>query len=131
MILSTHILPEVSQTCHRVVIINKGKVVAVDTPDNLTSRVRGSETMYVQVEAPGANVQTALEGVAGVTRVSAANSLSAVTAYEVSSESGRDVRRQLASAVVGNGWGLLELRPMRMSLEEIFLHLTTEETAHE
>ena len=131
VILSTHILPEVSQTCHRVVIINKGKVVAVDTPDNLTSRVRGSETMYVQVEAPGANVKAALEGIAGVTQVSPADSRGAVTAYEVSSESGRDVRRQLAAAVVGNGWGLLELRPMRMSLEEIFLHLTTEETAHE
>ena len=131
VILSTHILPEVSQTCHRVVIINKGKVVAVDTPDNLTSRVRGSETMYVQVEAPGANVKTTLEGIAGVTRVAAAESLGAVTAFEVSSESGRDVRRQLASAVVGHGWGLLELRPMRMSLEEIFLHLTTEEPAHE
>ena len=53
IILSTHILPEVSQTCERVVIINKGRVVAVDTPDNLTARLRGSETMYVQVDAAG------------------------------------------------------------------------------
>src|SRR5688572_11388126 len=56
IILSTHILPEVSQTCQRVVIINKGKVVAVDTPDNLTTRLRGSETMYVQIDAAGADV---------------------------------------------------------------------------
>ena len=55
VILSTHILPEVSQTCQRVVIINKGRVVAVDTPDNLTSRLRGSETLFVQVDAPGAD----------------------------------------------------------------------------
>src|SRR5688572_26517999 len=55
IILSTHILPEVSQTCQRVVIINKGRVVAVDTPENLTARLGGSETMYVQVDAPGAD----------------------------------------------------------------------------
>ncbi|MBI4888010.1 MAG: ABC transporter ATP-binding protein [Acidobacteria bacterium] len=132
IILSTHILPEVSQTCHRVVIINKGRVVAVDTPDNLTARVRGSETMYVQVEAPApADVQTALAAVSGVTHVSLAETRGPIAGYEVNSEAGRDVRRELASAVVVKGWGLLELRPLRMSLEEIFLHLTTEEVAHE
>src|SRR5688572_33279144 len=56
IVLSTHILPEVSQTCQRVVIINKGRVVAIDTPDNLTARLRGAETMLVQVDAPGADV---------------------------------------------------------------------------
>ncbi|MSO45846.1 MAG: ABC transporter ATP-binding protein [Acidobacteria bacterium] len=131
VILSTHILPEASQTCHRVVIINKGRVVAVDTPEGLTSRLLGSETMYLHVDAPGANVTSVLEGVAGVTQVSPADSRGVVTAFEIRSETGRDVRRQLAAAIVNNGWGLLELRPMRMSLEEIFLHLTTEETAHE
>ena len=65
VVLSTHILPEVSQTCQRVVIINKGKVVAVDTPDNLTARLRGSETMFLQVHAPGADVAAALAGGAG------------------------------------------------------------------
>ena len=69
IILSTHILPEVSQTCQRVVIINKGRVVAVDTPDNLTSRLRGSETMYVQVDAAGGDVDGALLAIPGVTRV--------------------------------------------------------------
>jgi ABC-2 type transport system ATP-binding protein len=130
IILSTHILPEVSQTCQRVVIINKGRVVAVDTPDNLTSRLRGSETMLVQVDAPpGDDVKHALEIVPGVTNVSVAESRGTTSSYEVNSETGRDVRRQLASVVVSNGWGLLELRPLRMSLEEIFLHLTTEENA--
>jgi ABC-2 type transport system ATP-binding protein len=115
-----------------VVIINKGRVVAVDTPDGLTSRLRGSETMYVQVEAPVAeDVQRALGSVPGVTSVSLAEGRGPVGNYEVSSESGHDVRRELASAIVSAGWGLLELRPLRMSLEEIFLHLTTEEQPHE
>src|SRR5688500_14376487 len=129
VILSTHILPEVSQTCNRVVIINKGRVVAVDSPENLTSRLRGSETMYVQIDAFGADAREALQAVAGVTSVSVNQVKDNIAGYEVASESGRDVRRELAAAVVTRGWGLLELRPMRMSLEEIFLHLTTEDTA--
>ena len=129
VILSTHILPEVSQTCHRVVIINKGRVVAVDSPENLTARVRGSETMYVQVDALGADPSSILSAVPGVTRVSPADSRGNLSGFEVESATGRDVRRELAAAVVTRGWGLLELRPMRMSLEEIFLHLTTEESA--
>jgi ABC-2 type transport system ATP-binding protein len=127
IILSTHILPEVSQTCDRVVIINKGRVVAVDTPDNLTARLRGSETMYVQVDAGGADPSAALTAIAGVTRVAEADRRDGVVAFEVDSETGRDVRRDLARAVVTSGWGLLEMRPMRMSLEDIFLSLTTEE----
>jgi ABC-2 type transport system ATP-binding protein len=127
VVLSTHILPEVSQTCQRVVIINKGKVVAVDTPDNLTARLRGSETMFVQVHAPGADVAAALAGVAGVTRAQGTTTETGVVNLEVDSERGRDVRRDLAAAVVTRGWGLLELRPMRMSLEDIFLSLTTED----
>jgi ABC-2 type transport system ATP-binding protein len=129
IILSTHILPEVSQTCHRVVIINKGRVVAVDTPDNLTARLRGSESMYLQVDGLGADVKTALEAVPGVTRVVLSDTRGTATGFEIDSEAGRDVRRDLASTIVSSGWGLLELRPMRMSLEEIFLHLTTEEAA--
>jgi ABC-2 type transport system ATP-binding protein len=128
IILSTHILPEVSQTCQRVVIINKGRVVAVDTPENLTARLRNSETMYVQVDGAGADVKATLERVPGITRVVVADAKGMVNGFEVDSEPGRDVRRELASTVVSRGWGLLELRPMRMSLEEIFLSLTTEET---
>jgi ABC-2 type transport system ATP-binding protein len=127
IILSTHILPEVSQTCQRVVIINKGRVVAEDTPHNLTARLRGSETMYVQVDASGGDAATALRRIAGVTRVAEADRRDGIVGYEVGSESGRDVRRDLAQAVVGGGWGLLEMRPMHMSLEDIFLSLTTDE----
>jgi ABC-2 type transport system ATP-binding protein len=128
IVLSTHILPEVSQTCQRVVIINRGKVVAVDTPDNLTARLRGSETMYVQVDAGPVDAGPALASITGVTRVVEADRRDGVVGYEVDSEHGHDVRRDLARAVVSNGFGLLELRPMRMSLEQVFLSLTTEES---
>src|SRR5687767_11078535 len=129
VILSTHILPEVSQTCHRVVIINKGRIVAVDTPDNLTARLRGSETLYVQVDAGGADAIAALESVPGVTRVVQADRRDGIASYEVESDQGRDIRRELSRTVVTHNWGLLELRPLRMSLEDIFLSLTTEEAA--
>ena len=127
IVLSTHILPEVSQTCQRVVIINKGRVVAVDTPDNLTARLRGAETMYVQVDAGGSDAGAALATIPGVLRVVAAETRGTVVGYEVESDRGTDIRRELARIIVNRGWGLLELRPMRMSLEEIFLQVTTEE----
>src|SRR5690606_32278537 len=116
IILSTHILPEVSQTCQRVVIINQGRVVAVDTPDNLTARLRGAETLFVQVDAGSVDVTPALASLPGVIRVVPADVRNAVGAYEVESERGSDIRRELARTIVNNGWGLLELRPMRMSL---------------
>jgi ABC-2 type transport system ATP-binding protein len=131
IVLSTHILPEVAQTCNRVVIINKGRVVAVDTPDNLTARLRGAETMYVHVDGPRDAAAAALTAVAGVTRVSPADGRNATGAFEVESDRGTDVRRELARAIVTRGWGLLELRPMRMSLEEIFLQVTTDEKVEE
>src|SRR5262249_19611622 len=124
IILSTHILPEVSQTCNRVVIINKGRVVAVDTPENLTTRLRRSKSIYVQVDGIGADLKVARDGVPGVTRVGLTDTRGPATDFEVDSEAGRDIRRELAWTIVSRGWGLLELRPMRMSLEEIFLHLT-------
>jgi ABC-2 type transport system ATP-binding protein len=129
IILSTHILPEVAQTCQRVVIIAKGRVVAVDSPDNLTARLRGTETMFIQVDAPGADVAGALGAIGGVTRVNPADMRQDSSAFEVESEKGRDIRRDLAREIVNRGWGLLELRPMRLSLEEVFLQVTTEEAA--
>jgi ABC-2 type transport system ATP-binding protein len=129
VILSTHILPEVSQTCHRVVIINNGRVVAVDTPENLTARLGGSGALYIEVDSMGADAGNVLGAIPGVIGVSVSETRGGISGYEVSSAAGRDVRRELASTVVGQGWGLLELRPVRMSLEDIFLHLTTEDAA--
>jgi len=104
-------------------------VVAVDTPDNLTARLRGSSTMYVEVDASGGDAAASLARVPGVTRVVEADRRDGHVAFEIDSERGRDVRRDLARAVVASGWGLLEMRPMRMSLEDVFLSLTTEESA--
>jgi len=125
IVLSTHILPEVAQTCQRVVIINKGKLVAVDSPDALVARLHGATTMYVLVD--GGDAEADLQGVPGVTRVAVADRHGSAIGYEVESARGGDVRRGLARAVVDRGLGLLELRPLRVSLEEVFLQVTTEE----
>jgi len=127
IILSTHILPEVSQTCQRVVIINRGKVVAVDTPTNLTRRLSGEEALYLQVDPLGQEATPLLATIPGVMRVTAREQHDGVAGFEVEYEAGRDIRRDLARTVVEAGWGLLELRPLSLSLEDVFLQLTTEE----
>ena len=132
IVLSTHILPEVAQTCQRVVIINKGRVVAEDTPENLTARLQGAASVYVEIDAQGADAQAVLTAIPGVTGVAVCRPARRVsTGFEVQSEKGLDVRRSVAQAVVGAGLGLVELRPMRMSLEEIFLQLTTTDAPSE
>ncbi len=131
VILSTHILPEVSQTCQRVVIINRGRVVAVDSPDNLTARLQGSQSLYLQVDSGGDDPAPALRDVPGVAGVSAADRRDGVTGFQIEIAPGRDVRRDVSRTVVTNGWGLLELRAQQMSLEDIFLQLTTEEAGGE
>jgi ABC-2 type transport system ATP-binding protein len=130
IVLSTHILPEVAQTCRRVVIINKGRVVAVDSPENLTHQLKGAAALYVQVDGPDTAADV-LRQVPGVMAVSVTDQHGALTGYEVEAAASQDVRRDVARAIVQHGWGLLELRPMRMSLEEIFLQLTTEEQPEE
>ena len=128
IVLSTHILPEVAQTCDKVVIISKGKVVATDSPEALTERLRGTVTMFVQAQGPAEDVQRSLQSIPGVVRVNISETRESAPAFEVDSEKGADIRSAVANAVVRGGWGLLELRPMRMSLEDIFLSLTTEES---
>jgi ABC-2 type transport system ATP-binding protein len=128
VVLSTHILPEVVQTCSSVVILNKGRVMAVDTPDNLTRQLRGSSSLYVQVDAPGSDPVDTLAAVPGVTKVDVADRHEGFVGYELVAAPDRDVRRDVARAVVDRGWGLLEMRPTRMSLEDIFLQLTTQES---
>jgi len=127
IILSTHILPEVAQTCQRVVIINKGKVVAVDTPEGLTEQLRGAQSLLVQAHGPADDILRALQNLTGVTRVAVTESRDSETTYQVDSDKGVDVRREVAAIVVRGGWGLLELRPSRLSLEDVFVKLMTEE----
>src|SRR5215468_2600660 len=114
IILSTHILPEVSMTCGRVVIINKGRVVAEDTPENLTHRLRGAGGLRLEVRGEEATVLGALRAVPGVLQARAKTDSHGIVHAEVEAEAGRDVRADLASAVVGKGLGLLGLQQAGM-----------------
>ncbi len=125
IILSTHILPEVEMTCKRVVIINEGEVVAKDTPDNLTRRLKGNERTILELEGEAGKAQSLLEKTDGVLSVQKAQSGNKHLRFVV--ETSSDIRRELAKSVVDNGLGLYELRTEAYSLEEIFLHLTTKE----
>jgi ABC-2 type transport system ATP-binding protein len=129
VMLSTHILPEVSAICSRVIIINDGRVVAEDTPDNLTRRLRGADNLQIEVRGPRKEVLSHLKSLPRVLDVQAGGGADGRASYTVACELGADVREQVAAAVVAKGWGLLELRPVGMSLEEIFLKLTTTEEA--
>lgn len=130
IILSTHILPEVSMTCDRVVIINKGRIAAVDTPANLTAQLRGGNLVRLEVRADGNALRQALGQIAGVRNVSIeALPDGGRLRVAVETETGTDLRSRIAATVVGRGWELYELHAVSLSLEEIFLQLTTEESA--
>jgi ABC-2 type transport system ATP-binding protein len=129
IILSTHILPEVEQSCERVIIISRGRVVAMDTVANLTNRLRGSEAVSVEIE-PGvgqptvSTAQQRLEQVSGVSRVVAKEPKDGRLRFEIESLQGRQIRADLARTVVNAGWNLSELSAVGSSLEDIFLQLT-------
>jgi ABC-2 type transport system ATP-binding protein len=129
VILSTHILPEVSMVCSRVLIVDGGQEVAEDTPENLMRQLRGSEAIQVAVRGPRAGVITALRDVPKVLSVQVAGDGpgDGVASYTIATDSGADVREDLARAVVNGGYGLIELRMAGVSLEDVFLRLTTEE----
>jgi ABC-2 type transport system ATP-binding protein len=131
IILSTHILPEVSMTCDRVVIINHGKIAAIDTPENLTSQIKGGERVHVEVRAPEKALSDLLRKIPDVHRVSVEThgNVGRVSAT-VEAAAGKDVRSQIAAKIVGQGYDLFELRGVNLSLEDIFLQLTTEDPAH-
>jgi ABC-2 type transport system ATP-binding protein len=129
IILSTHILPEVEQTCQQVVIINKGKLVATDSVRNLQARARGAESVVLEIAARTGTIevpiaQHKIEQVKGVSRVHCTQQGDNRAVFEVEGDKGRLTRGDLARMVVECGWDLNELRPAAMSLEEIFLELT-------
>ena len=133
IILSTHILPEVEQTCEQVVIISKGKLVATDSVTNLQNRARGAESLLVEVGARDGAVDAAvvvarLQQIPGVSRAQLKTTHGTRNVFEVESQKGF-VRGELARAVVQAGWDLNELRPAAVSLEEIFLQLTGADAA--
>ena len=136
IILSTHILPEVEQTCEQVIIINRGKLVATDSVRNLQAHARGAESVLVEVAGRKGSleaeiVQHKLEQVPGVSRVVCTQQSDHRAVFEVESQKGSLVRGDLARIVVECGWDLNELRPAAMSLEEVFLQLTGSEPSAE
>jgi len=122
VMFSTHILPEAEQVCDRVIIIDKGQIVAIDTPRKLRDRLQQGGRLFVRV---GGSADTA----AVLKKLSQVAAVADVTVYQdgyvITTSAGADVRARMASAVVGAGLELIELRPLAMSLEDIFLELTT------
>ncbi len=132
IILSTHILPEVSQTCERVIIISKGNVVATDSVSNLQHRAGSGESVLVEVAGRNGNlnpaaVQQKLEHVSGVSRVVIKEDGQRSAIFEVEGKRDASFRGDLARVIVESGWDLNELRAASVSLEEIFLQLTGED----
>lgn len=128
IILSTHILPEVEVTCDRVVIINKGQIVAEGTPQSLSSQRSGGQRIHLEVKGGDAELRAALEPVPGVSHieiepVESTDRLSVT----LENDSGEDLRHRLAADLIGRGFELYELRAVNLSLEDIFRQLTTEE----
>ena len=127
VVLSTHILPEVEQTCHRVIIIDRGKIVAVDTPQNLRFQLQGAERVSIEVQGPISEITSKLKGLPGVVDVRKVGDADGRHLLQIEGELRKDIRSDLARTIVQNGWGLYELQSATMSLEDIFLKLTTAE----
>ena len=126
VVLSSHILPEVSMICGRVLIINEGRIVAEDTPSNLAQRFQGVDRLEVEIGGPVAQVLTVLRNVKGVAEVSHQR-LQERELYDIQLGRGQDLRDEISRAVISNGWSLLSMQVVGMSLEDIFLKLTTHE----
>lgn len=125
VLLSTHILPEVSITCQRVIIINEGKIVAQDSVENLSTVVGGVKRFHLEVTGPSKQVLERLRRVPGASKVNYDGTL-----YTVESSAEQDPRSKIAEAIIQSGWTLLSLETVELSLEDVFLKLTTkEETA--
>ncbi|MCK5569128.1 MAG: ATP-binding cassette domain-containing protein [Spirochaetes bacterium] len=122
IILSTHILPEVSMTCSKVVIINEGQIVAVDSTENIGRNLAQSHQVEMVVEGPADRIVDRLTQIEGIKRVDNRGST-----YIVEVDKERDLRAVMAKKIVENGFGLLEMKSRSMSLEDVFLRLVTEE----
>jgi len=128
IILSTHILPEVSMTCERVIIIHEGKIVAVDTPENLMGMLQKTSKTLVQIEGVQQEITAKLKAIPGVINVVEKGEVHpGVFTYEVESEKEKEISGELSYLIYSNKWKLVEMRTMKMSLENIFIELTKEE----
>lgn len=129
IILSSHILSEVSDTCGRVIIISEGSIVATDTPDNLTARLQGSGAAELEIDGPAPEIERRLASVEGVVSVTRGRDVAGRSTWMVQTGEATDPRNRLAQAVVEAGWGLFGMKQAGMSLEDIFLKLTAAEKA--
>jgi ABC-2 type transport system ATP-binding protein len=127
IILSSHILPEVSQVCQRVIIINRGRIVAIDTVSNLTAQIQTSRKIHLTIQGPREEILKALMLKPGVLKVDE-KSDGGPGGYLVEMDKDRDIRADLARLIIERGWGLQELRSQELSLEEVFVQIVTEET---
>lgn len=121
IILSTHILPEVEATCQKVIIINKGEIVAQDTIQNLGQASKSQSKLFIKTLKPASNFQSVLSGMNGITNISAGNNASE---WSLALNGGSELISEIATRVIQAGHGLLELKPERMDLEDVFLKLT-------
>jgi ABC-2 type transport system ATP-binding protein len=124
VILSTHILPEATAVCQRVVIISGGRIVAEDTPEQLSARLRQSDKVSITLKHPPTDAAEQFKSVAGVQNVFPGGSTGT---YLLECSLGRDAREEIARLAVTQGWGLLELKSISMTLEDVFLQLTRHE----
>jgi ABC-2 type transport system ATP-binding protein len=127
ILLSTHILPEVSMTCGRVMIIDYGRIIAEDTAEGLTRRLRGSDETRLRVVGPRPQVIEALSALPGVDAVREEPASDGILTLTTRSTGGDTARRDMAELVVRRGWGLLEIRPLPMSLEDLFVRLVRDD----
>ncbi len=131
IILSTHILPEVQMICERVIIINEGKIVAIDTPENLNRQLSKQTTILMEIEGEPQRVINTLKNVEGVLDVrKKSKKKGKVHEYEIVTNPEKDIRKDLAYTTLENQFGLYEMKGIEMSLEEIFLKLVTQEEHH-
>ena len=127
ILLSTHILPEVEMACQRVAIIDKGRVIAVDSPATLRQRMRGTQVLRVEMRGEAHAIKAAMQELPGVSRVREEGATDGFCMFEVETTPGADVREAIFHLAAGKQWLLRELSPQRATLEDIFIHLTTHE----
>ncbi|NMB53364.1 MAG: ATP-binding cassette domain-containing protein [Leptolinea sp.] len=125
VMLSTHILTEVQQVCNRVIIINKGRIVAEDTPAGLQSRLSGADRVHIRVKGEADDLLPLITALPGVLNAE----LVKEDSVEVSMNAGQDIRPEIARLIVKKGFDLLELQAANLSLEDIFMQLTQDEPA--
>ena len=131
IIFSTHILPEVSATCSRILIINAGKIVANGSPESLAERAKGGEVVDITVRGPAEEIESKLQNLNFVNEFNLVNTADGLVSYQISSEKGKNAAEELFQFVVQNGWSLTELRQQSVSLEDVFRELTGESVKKE